>query len=151
MLKHQIIECHFRRSRIVTTLSILASLAFALIVVAESSAQQPITSKDLIGAWKIKDDASGKKIGTIELRKNGEFQLTVGSTSYATDSTTKWEFDSKDLKIVFVPSGTSNVILMRGKVDHYLQSGKKATFEFTLKEANRMPVKTGAMLIFERQ
>jgi hypothetical protein len=132
-------------------LLLLASLAAALVAAPESRAQAPITSKDLIGAWKIKDDASGKKIGAIELRKNFEFQLTVGSTSYMTDSTTKWEFDSKDLKITFTPGGASSVVLLRGKVDHYFQDGKKVTFEFTVKEANRMPVKAGALLIFERQ
>jgi hypothetical protein len=132
-------------------LLLLGSLAASLAIATESSAQQPITSKDLIGGWKIKDDASGKKIGTIELRKNGEFQLAAGSANYSTDSTTKWEFDSKDLKIVFTPGGATNVVLMRGKVDHYLQDGKKVRFEFTVKEANRMPVKVGATLIFERQ
>ena len=132
-------------------LLLLASLACSLVAARESQAQAPITSKDLVGAWKIKDDASGKKIGAIELRKNGEFQLTVGSTSYMTDSTTKWEFDSKDLKIAFTPGGATSVVLMRGKVDHYLQEGKKVRFEFTVKETNRMPVKAGAMLIFERQ
>ena len=150
MLKLQTMECRLNSSHLITPGILLASLAVWLATSAATSAQQPITSKDLIGAWKIKDDGSGKKIGSIELRKNGEFQLTMGSTSYATDSTTKWEFDSKDLKIVFTPSGTSNVVLMRGKVDHYLQSGKKYSFEFTLKEANKMPVKAGAMLIFER-
>ncbi|HLW66527.1 MAG TPA: hypothetical protein VKS79_14530 [Gemmataceae bacterium] len=130
--------------------ALVLAFASALTATNRLPAQQPITAKDLIGTWKIKNDAGGKKIGTLELRKNGEFQLTVGSTSYNTDSTTKWEFDSKDLKISFAPTSTNTVILMRGKVDHYLQEGKKVSFEFTLKEANRMPVKAGAMLILER-
>jgi hypothetical protein len=132
-------------------LFLLVSLAGSLIAARESQAQAPITSKDLIGVWKIKDDANGKKIGVIELRKNGEFKLTAGSGNYSTDSTTKWEFDSKELKILFTPGGASSVVLMRGKVDHYVQDGKKVTFEFIVDEKNRMPVKTGATLIFERQ
>jgi hypothetical protein len=129
---------------------LVVALASVLTVPGSLSAQQPITAKDLIGTWKIKNDSTGAKVGTIELRKNGEFELTVGATHYNTDSTTKWEFDSKDLKISFVPSSTNTIVLMRGKVDHYLQSGKKLSFEFTLKEANRMPVKAGSMLVFER-
>ncbi|HEV3145656.1 MAG TPA: hypothetical protein VGZ47_17340 [Gemmataceae bacterium] len=129
---------------------VLLLLTILLTLATESRAQAPVTSKDLFGTWKIKDSAGGKKIGTIEFLKTGEFELTVGSARYAADTAAKWVFDAKNLKVAYEPSGGAPLVYLRGSLDKYTQSGKQASFELTLKEVNRLPVKKGTVLIFER-
>jgi hypothetical protein len=138
-----------RKASAILLLAVTAALAW----VTPAQAQLP-TAEDLIGAtWNIKDKKTNTKIATLELLKNGQFEMVVGkgnTTRYPANPKAIWEINGATFRVVYDPAGRGKQVYIRGKISNWTKKGNDAFFELTLDEVNRLPAKEGDVLILDK-